>query len=50
MHLRTSASSVCFLWNIVKLLAPVYDIPAAKMAPLFMMFAGGPLGSGQQWY
>nr|KJB32607.1 hypothetical protein B456_005G248600 [Gossypium raimondii] len=23
---------------------------AAKMIPLFMMFAGGPLGSGQQWF
>jgi NAD dependent epimerase/dehydratase family enzyme len=22
----------------------------AKMIPLFMMFAGGPLGSGRQWY
>lgn len=22
----------------------------AKMIPLFMMFAGGPLGSGKQWY
>ncbi|KDP27636.1 hypothetical protein JCGZ_19641 [Jatropha curcas] len=22
----------------------------AKMIPLFMMFAGGPLGSGQQWF
>lgn len=22
---------------------------AAKMIPLFMMFAGGPLGSGKQW-
>lgn len=22
----------------------------AKMIPLFMMFAGGPLGTGRQWY
>lgn len=25
-------------------------VSAAKMIPLFMMFAGGPLGSGKQWY
>lgn len=25
-------------------------LSAAKMIPLFMMFAGGPLGSGKQWY
>lgn len=23
---------------------------AAKMIPIFMMFAGGPIGTGKQWY
>lgn len=26
------------------------SLSAAKMIPIFMMFAGGPLGSGKQWY
>lgn len=28
----------------------IWYICTAKMIPLFMMFAGGPLGSGMQWY
>lgn len=27
-----------------------FEHGAAKMIPLFMMFAGGPLGTGRQWY
>lgn len=40
---------LCYL-DILPLIVASLLIITAKMIPLFMMFAGGPLGSGNQWW